>query len=133
MAERVQEQFRRTAEIEPALRQQYLKAARTVWSEEALARRAVEGMLHTYRTLSAIEETSTHTHDVTLGGNRSQRSWRAHFAYRKPKSGSPRVPQLPRSGKHPEHRAKLCGGLSRTANAQLVNPRSPPLTLMRLI
>ena len=35
MAEQVQEQFRRTAEIEPALRQQYLKAARTVWSEDS--------------------------------------------------------------------------------------------------
>jgi 5-methylthioadenosine/S-adenosylhomocysteine deaminase len=35
MAEQVEEQFRRTAEIEPALRQQYLKAARTVWSEDS--------------------------------------------------------------------------------------------------
>ena len=33
MDDRVKEQFRRTAEIEPALRQQYLKAARTPWSD----------------------------------------------------------------------------------------------------
>jgi 5-methylthioadenosine/S-adenosylhomocysteine deaminase len=33
MEDRVKEQFRRTAEIEPALRQQYLKAARTPWSD----------------------------------------------------------------------------------------------------
>ena len=33
MDERVKEQFRRTAEIEPALRAQYLKAAETRWSD----------------------------------------------------------------------------------------------------
>jgi hypothetical protein len=33
MESRLKEQFRRTAEIEPALRQQYLKAARTPWSD----------------------------------------------------------------------------------------------------
>jgi guanine deaminase len=33
MEDRVKEQFRRTTEIEPALRQQYLKAARTPWSD----------------------------------------------------------------------------------------------------
>ena len=33
MEESVQAQFRQTAEIEPALRQQYLKAAETAWSE----------------------------------------------------------------------------------------------------
>ena len=33
MEDRLKEQFRRTAEIEPALRQQYLKIAGTVWSE----------------------------------------------------------------------------------------------------
>jgi 5-methylthioadenosine/S-adenosylhomocysteine deaminase len=33
MEDRLKEQFRRTAEIEPALREQYLKAARTPWSE----------------------------------------------------------------------------------------------------
>jgi hypothetical protein len=33
MEGRLKEQFRRTAEIEPALRQQYLKAAGTPWSD----------------------------------------------------------------------------------------------------
>jgi 5-methylthioadenosine/S-adenosylhomocysteine deaminase len=33
MEGRLKEQFRRTAEIEPALRQQYLKAAGTAWSD----------------------------------------------------------------------------------------------------
>ena len=33
MAGRLNEQFRRTAEIEPALREQYLKAAGTPWSD----------------------------------------------------------------------------------------------------
>jgi len=35
MEERLTEQFRQTAEIEPALRQQYLKAAKTVWSDQS--------------------------------------------------------------------------------------------------
>ncbi len=35
MEERLKEQFRQTAEIEPALRQQYLKAAGTVWSDQS--------------------------------------------------------------------------------------------------
>lgn len=35
MESRLKEQFRRTAEIEPALREQYLKAARTIWSDQA--------------------------------------------------------------------------------------------------
>jgi 5-methylthioadenosine/S-adenosylhomocysteine deaminase len=35
MEERVREQFRRTAELEPALRQQYLNAAGTAWSEQS--------------------------------------------------------------------------------------------------
>jgi 5-methylthioadenosine/S-adenosylhomocysteine deaminase len=35
MEERLKEQFRQTAEIEPALRQQYLKAAKTVWSDQS--------------------------------------------------------------------------------------------------
>ena len=35
MEERVREQFRRTAELEPALRQQYLDAAETAWSEQS--------------------------------------------------------------------------------------------------
>jgi hypothetical protein len=35
MEERLKEQFRQTAEIEPGLRQQYLKAARTVWSDQS--------------------------------------------------------------------------------------------------
>ena len=33
MDQRVQEQFRRTAELEPALRASYLSAAETAWSE----------------------------------------------------------------------------------------------------
>jgi hypothetical protein len=35
MENRLGEQFRRTAEIEPALRQQYLKAVQTAWSERS--------------------------------------------------------------------------------------------------
>jgi len=35
METRLKEQFRQTAEIEPALRQQYLKASRTVWSDQS--------------------------------------------------------------------------------------------------
>jgi 5-methylthioadenosine/S-adenosylhomocysteine deaminase len=35
MEERLREQFRRTAEIEPALRHQYLKAAQRAWSERS--------------------------------------------------------------------------------------------------
>jgi 5-methylthioadenosine/S-adenosylhomocysteine deaminase len=35
MENRLGEQFRMTAEIEPALRQQYLKAAQTAWSERS--------------------------------------------------------------------------------------------------
>jgi 5-methylthioadenosine/S-adenosylhomocysteine deaminase len=34
MEGRLNEQFRQTAEIEPALREQYLKAAATPWSEQ---------------------------------------------------------------------------------------------------
>jgi hypothetical protein len=33
MEDRLREQFRQTAEIEPALRQQYLKTAETPWSD----------------------------------------------------------------------------------------------------
>jgi 5-methylthioadenosine/S-adenosylhomocysteine deaminase len=35
MVARIDEQFRRTVELEPALRQQYLKAAATVWPEQS--------------------------------------------------------------------------------------------------